>query len=127
MNVAITVVVELRELITIEPRTVAWLGGEAQAERTFTVTMNDTGPIHLLGLASSRPGFDIRICDPHIAVTYSGRFGIVDGEVAFDIWLLDSMPVTFGARCASRLVVFHENGQIRTVIPVGTVDMPLTP
>jgi hypothetical protein len=68
-----------------------------------------------------------RIYDPHIAVTSSGRFGIIDGEVAFDIWLLDSMPVTLGARYAYLLVVFRENGEIRTVIPAGTVDISLTP
>jgi hypothetical protein len=68
-----------------------------------------------------------RIYDPHIAVTSSGRFGIVDGEVAFDIWLLDSMPVTLGARYAYLLVVFRENGEIRTAIPAGTVDISLTP
>jgi len=59
-NIVLTVVVELRELITIEPRTVAWIGGQTQTERTFTVTMNDAEPIRLLGVESSRPGFDIR-------------------------------------------------------------------
>ena len=59
-NIVLTVVVELHELITIEPRTVASVGGEVQADRTFTVTMNDTAPILLLGVESCRPGFDIR-------------------------------------------------------------------
>jgi hypothetical protein len=60
-SLALTVAVELQELITIEPRTAAWTVGEARAERTFTVTMNGDGPIRLLAVEPSRPGFTVRL------------------------------------------------------------------
>ncbi len=63
----------------------------------------------------------IRIYDPYIAVTPGA------GSPQNDIWLLDSMPVTAGARYAYFIVVFRENGEIRTVIPAGTVDIPINP
>jgi hypothetical protein len=71
----------------------------------------------------------VRIYDPHIAVTtQAGGDGGVHGfDFAYNIWLLDSMPVTLGARYAYLLVVFRENGEIRTVIPAGTVDLPFNP
>jgi hypothetical protein len=69
-----------------------------------------------------------RIYDPFIAVTSSGGGGsTTGGDVAFDIWLMDSMPVTLGARYAYLLVVFRDNGEIRTVIPAGEVEISTTP
>lgn len=66
----------------------------------------------------------IRIYDPHIAVT--GLPG-PDSTIAYDLWLLDSMPVVLGARYAYLLVVFNDQGEIRTVVPAGEVEIPLTP
>jgi len=60
-NLALTVAVELRELITIEPRTVTWIGGGATEEKTYTVTMKGDEPIRLLEVDCSRPGFDVRM------------------------------------------------------------------
>jgi hypothetical protein len=60
-SLALTVAVELRELITIEPRTAAWTVGDKESERTFKVTMNGDGPIRLLAVEPSRPGFTVRL------------------------------------------------------------------
>lgn len=59
-TLALTVSVELKELIKIEPKTLAWTAGEATAQ-TFAVTMHGDEPIRLQEVESSRPGFDIRI------------------------------------------------------------------
>lgn len=68
------------------------------------------------------PGcFGARIYDPHIAVTGSP---VGHGDVVYDLWLLDSMPVVPGARYAYLMVVFNEAGEIRTVVPAGEVEIP---
>jgi hypothetical protein len=70
----------------------------------------------------------VRIYDPFIAVTSAGGpSGTVGFDLPFDIWLMDSMPVTLGARYAYLLVVFRDNGEIRTVIPAGEVEISTTP
>jgi hypothetical protein len=59
-NLALTVSVELKELINIEPKTLTWSSGDSAA-KTFTVTMNGEEPIRLQEVECSRPGFDIRM------------------------------------------------------------------
>jgi hypothetical protein len=59
-NLVLTLAVELRELVTIEPRTATWTVGDKDTEKTFKVTMNDEGPIRVLEVESSRPGFTVR-------------------------------------------------------------------
>jgi hypothetical protein len=65
-----------------------------------------------------------RIYDPHIAVTGTIVGG---GNVVYDLWLLDSMPVVPGARYAYLMVVFNDAGEISTIIPAGEVEIPLNP
>lgn len=62
-NIALTVAVELKELILIKPRTITWSSDEVPKEQTFTVTMLADEPIHLKEVEPSRSGFEIRI-DP---------------------------------------------------------------
>jgi hypothetical protein len=59
--VALTVAVESKELITVEPRTLAWTVGGDEAEKTFVVTMRGEEPIHLKEVVSSLPGYVTRI------------------------------------------------------------------
>jgi hypothetical protein len=60
-NLTLTVAVELKELITIEPRTVAWQAGESSKAKTFVVKMNSDQPIHLQEVEPSRPGFHVKV------------------------------------------------------------------
>jgi hypothetical protein len=69
----------------------------------------------------------VRIYDPFIAVTSAPAAGGAGTDLAFDLWLMDSMPVSLGARYAYLLVVFRENGEIRTVIPAGEVEISTNP
>lgn len=60
-SLALTVVVELKRLIIIEPQTMTWSGNEAATEQFFTVTMHGDELIRLQEVECSRPGFDIRV------------------------------------------------------------------
>ncbi len=60
-NLNLTVAVEMRELIRIEPRTLVWTAGGEKTELTFKVTMDQEESIRLLAVEPSRPGFEIRL------------------------------------------------------------------
>ncbi|MCC5839943.1 MAG: hypothetical protein JJT96_07455 [Opitutales bacterium] len=71
---------------------------------------------------TTSPCAAIRIYDPFIASVYSG--GSPETPSAwFDLYLLDTLPMTFGARYAYLLAVFDERRELAYIIPAGEVDI----
>jgi len=60
-NQDLTVVVGVRELIHLEPRTLTWTAGGAPVEQSIQVTMTGNEPIHLNEVRASGPAFTVRV------------------------------------------------------------------
>lgn len=71
---------------------------------------------------TTSPCAAVRIYDPFVASLYSGGSPDTPGAW-FDLYLLDTMTVTLGARYAYLLAVFDERRELAYIIPAGEVTI----
>ncbi len=60
-SITLTATIDIPELVKLEPKTIEWLTEETKTPKIIKVSMHDEKPVHILGVTSSNPNFEVSL------------------------------------------------------------------